>query len=275
MVDLTNRPSQFVLFGCSVETCLEYSRLAIEFYVSQSNQMQIERSENEKNVLRQRANESESRAKEAQFQYDLMRRQIEQLEAEKDQYKTELLMLTDRYNNKSQQKRKLEELYSDAKFNNAVERSNAMPAFLPGRTSGSSNSSPRPSLGMSLSSSSSVSGSGTRMNVQQTLFKLSDEPNKRSPQADRFALLRRMKTNQPVSPSSLKSPLLPANPSPKRMPSNGFEKSIPNLTNSANQHSILGGFAGRTGPLNRPQRPNTPSLNRRNGSIPSGLLGTC
>jgi hypothetical protein len=46
------RPSQFVLFGCSPEACLEYSKFAIEFYVAQSNLSQQERSEAENNILR-------------------------------------------------------------------------------------------------------------------------------------------------------------------------------------------------------------------------------
>jgi len=95
--------------------------MAIEFYVVQTNYIQIEHGENEKNILREKVKQSELQVKEIQFQYEVLRRHNEQLEAEKDQYKTELQMLTERYNNKSQQKRKLEELYSSVKFNNAVE----------------------------------------------------------------------------------------------------------------------------------------------------------
>jgi len=243
VLDFVNRPSQFVLFGCNTETCLEYSRMAIEFYVVQTNYIQIEHGENEKNILREKVKQSELQVKEIQFQYEVLRRHNEQLEAEKDQYKTELQMLTERYNNKSQQKRKLEELYSSVKFNNAVE------GQVPQRQSLLSSTTRIPSpLNNGLN------------RVQQQTFKLSDEPQAQPP-SDRFALLRKLKSNQILKSSPI------GNITPVQTittPPMSIQKTF--VPTQIQTNSVFGRV--------RPQRPSTPLLQRRN-NVSKSLLGSC
>eukprot|EP01126_Amoeba_proteus_P066139 TRINITY_DN9518_c0_g1_i10.p1 TRINITY_DN9518_c0_g1~~TRINITY_DN9518_c0_g1_i10.p1 ORF type:complete len:119 (+),score=27.80 TRINITY_DN9518_c0_g1_i10:975-1331(+) len=93
-----------------------------------------DRIEKEKTSLDLKVHDLERKLAQEQSRANRLKHELDQAMNEKNQYAHELKALSERYEIKSGQKRKLEDLYTGLKNNTTGERPNSHPPVLPSRT---------------------------------------------------------------------------------------------------------------------------------------------